>query len=95
VLDGEPGKLRPCADVFEPLSGRSMRVFTTQPGVQFYTGNFLNALAGKEGSEYNRHAGFCLETQHLPDSPNRPEFPSAIFGPGRDYHERSIFSFNW
>jgi aldose 1-epimerase len=94
VLEGDPGKLRPCADVFEPLSGRSMRVFTTQPGVQFYTGNFLDGLAGKEGSLYGRHAGFCLETQHLPDSPNRKEFPSCIFGPGRDYHERSVFSFN-
>jgi aldose 1-epimerase len=71
-----------------------MRVFTTQPGVQFYTGNFLDGLAGKEGSIYDRHAGFCLETQHLPDSPNRKEFPSCIFGPGRDYHERSVFSFN-
>jgi aldose 1-epimerase len=95
VLDGEPGKLRPCADVFEPRSGRFMRVFTTQPGVQFYTGNFLDAVRGKAGSVYNRHTGFCLETQGLPDSPNRPEFPSCIFGPGRDYHERSIFSFDW
>ncbi|GHV75754.1 aldose 1-epimerase [Spirochaetia bacterium] len=101
VLDGgptgphEPGKLRPCAGVFEPKSGRTMRVLTTQPGVQFYTGNFLDALVGKEGSLYNRHDGFCLETQHLPDSPNRPEFPSCIFGPGRDYHERAIFSFDW
>jgi aldose 1-epimerase len=95
VVDGEPGKLRPCADVFEPLSGRSMRVFTTQPAVQFYTGNFLNGVAGKEGSVYNKHAGFCLETQHLPDSPNRAEFPSCIFGPDRDYHERAVFSFNW
>jgi aldose 1-epimerase len=94
VLEGDPGKLRPCADVFEPLSGRSMRVFTTQPGVQFYTGNFLDGLAGKEGSVYGRHAGFCLETQHLPDSPNRKEFPSCLFGPGRDYHERSVFSFS-
>jgi aldose 1-epimerase len=95
VVDGEPGKLRPCADVFESLSGRSMRVFTTQPAVQFYTGNFLNGVAGKEGSIYNEHSGFCLETQHLPDSPNRAEFPSCIFGPDRDYHERAVFSFNW
>jgi aldose 1-epimerase len=95
VLDGDPGKLRPCADVFEPLSGRSMRVFTTQPGVQFYTGNFLDGIAGKMGSLYGRHSGFCLETQGLPDSPNRKEFPSAVFGPNRDYHERSIFAFDW
>jgi aldose 1-epimerase len=95
VLDGDPGELRPCADVFEPRSGRSMRVFTTQGGVQFYTGNFLDGLVGKMGSVYGRHSGFCLETQGLPDAPNRKEFPSAVFGPDRDYHERSIFAFNW
>jgi aldose 1-epimerase len=95
VLGGDPGVLRPCADVFEPLSGRSMRVFTTQPGVQFYTGNFLDGVRGKMGSVYGRHSGFCLETQAFPDSPNRKEFPSCIFGPGRDYHERSIFAFDW
>jgi aldose 1-epimerase len=95
VLEGEPGTLRPCAEVFEPRSGRSLRVFTTQAGVQFYTGNFLDGILGKTGSVYGRHAGFCLETQGLPDSPNRKEFPSAIFGPDRDYHERSIFVFDW
>jgi aldose 1-epimerase len=95
VLEGEPGKLRPCAEVLEPRSGRSMRIFTTQAGVQFYTGNFLNGVVGKMGSLYGRHSGFCLETQGLPDSPNRTEFPSSIFGPNRDYHERSIFAFSW
>jgi aldose 1-epimerase len=95
VLDGEPGTLRPCAEVSEGGSGRTMRVFTTQPGVQFYTGNFLDGVIGKVGSIYNKHAGFCLETQHLPDSPNRKEFPSSIFGPDRDYHEKALFSFDW
>jgi aldose 1-epimerase len=95
VLDGDPGKLRPCADVFEPLSGRSVRVFATQSGVQFYTGNSLGGVMGKSGSVYRRHSGFCLETQGLPDAPNRKEFPSSIFGPGRDYHERSVFAFDW
>jgi aldose 1-epimerase len=94
VIDGEPGKLRPCAEVFEPGSGRTMRVFTTQPGVQFYTGNFLEGVIGKPGSIYNKHSGFCLETQHFPDSPNQPSFPSAIFGPDRDYHEKTLFSFD-
>jgi aldose 1-epimerase len=93
VVDGEAGKLRPCAEVFEPGSGRTMRVFTTQPGVQFYTGNFLNGVIGKLGSVYNKHSGFCLETQHFPDSPNQGAFPSCIFGPGRDYHEKTLFSF--
>ncbi|MDR1248758.1 MAG: galactose mutarotase [Treponema sp.] len=95
VLDGEPGVLRPCADIFDPFSGRSMRVLTTQAGVQFYTGNFLDGVLGKAGSVYGRHAGFCLETQGLPDAPNREEFPSAVFGPLRNYHERSVFAFDW
>ncbi|GHU17241.1 aldose 1-epimerase [Spirochaetia bacterium] len=95
ALDGEIGKLRPCAEIFEPRSGRSMKVFTTQPGVQFYTGNSLDGLQGKAGSVYNKHGGFCLETQHFPDSPNQPSFPSAIFGPGKNYHEKAVFSFDW
>jgi len=94
VVDGEPGKLRPCADVFEPSSGRTMKVFTTQPGVQFYTGNHINA-AGKQGSHYVKHSGFCLETQHFPDTPNQSGFPSCIAGPGKDYNEKSIFAFSW
>jgi aldose 1-epimerase len=95
TVDGEIGKLRPCAEVFEERSGRIMKIFTTQPGIQFYTGNFLSGLQGKLGSVYNKHAGFCLETQHFPDAPNRPEFPSAIFGPNRDYREQTVFSFDW
>jgi aldose 1-epimerase len=95
VVDGDGGTLRPCAEVSEPRSGRTMRVFTTQPGLQFYTGNFLDGVIGKAGSVYGKHAGFCLETQHLPDSPNRKEFPSAVFGPDRDYHEKALFSFDW
>ncbi|MDR2096212.1 MAG: galactose mutarotase [Treponema sp.] len=95
ALDGVYGELRPAAEVFEAGSGRTMKVFTTQPGIQFYTGNFLDNVKGKMGSIYNKHAGFCLETQHFPDSPNRPEFPSAIFGPDRDYHEKVLFSFDW
>jgi aldose 1-epimerase len=93
IVDGEPGKLRPCAEVIEPDSGRSMKVFTTQPGIQVYTGNLLSGISGKNGSVYAKHAGFCLETQHFPDSPNRKDFPSCIFGPDRDYSEKSIFSF--
>lgn len=95
VVDGEPGKLRPCAEVFEGKSGRSMRVFTTQPGVQFYTGNHIEEIRGKAGSIYRKHEGFCLETQRFPDSPNQPQFPSAIFGPDRDYHEKALFAFDW
>jgi aldose 1-epimerase len=95
AVDGEPGKIRPCAEVYEPESGRSMKVFTTQPGVQFYTGNFLNVPAGKLGAPYAKHSGFCLETQHFPDSPNQSGFPSCIAGPGNNYHEKAVFAFDW
>jgi aldose 1-epimerase len=95
AVDGEAGRLRPCAEVFEETSGRTMKVLCTQPGVQFYTGNFLDAVPGKAGGIYNRHDGFCLETQHFPDSPNKPDFPDAVFGPGRNYHEKAVFAFSW
>ncbi|MDR0472910.1 MAG: galactose mutarotase [Treponema sp.] len=95
TVDGEAGTLRQCAEVFEETSGRSMKISTTQPGVQLYTGNFLAGLQGKLGSVYHKHAGFCLETQHYPDSPNRPEFPPCIFGPSKPYAEQSVFSFSW
>jgi aldose 1-epimerase len=70
-----------------------MRVLTTQPGIQFYTGNSLAGELGKDGSVYGKHSGFCLETQHYPDSPNQAAFPSAIFGPERPYHERTVIEF--
>jgi aldose 1-epimerase len=95
AVDGEPGKMRPCAEVLEPESGRSMKVSTTQPGVQFYTGNSLNVPAGKFGTHYAKHSGFCLETQHFPDSPNQSGFPSCIAGPGKNYHEKAVFAFDW
>jgi len=93
TVDGDPGKLRPCAEVSEPGSGRRMKVFTTQPGLQFYTGNMLPDVPGKAGAVYSRHSGFCLETQHFPDTPNREDFPPCVFGPGMDYREKSIFAF--
>ena len=95
VVNGDNGKLRPFAEVYEPLTGRSMKGFTTQPGVQFFTGNNISSMAGKNGSVYEKFGGFCLETQHFPDSPNRPEFPSSIFGQDNDYHERAVFAFDW
>ena len=95
VVNGEPGKLRPVAELFEPYSRRAMSVFSTQPGVQFYSGNRIPSMHGKIGSVYGLHSAFCLETQHFPDSPNHKEFPSAIFGPERDYHERAVFAFEW
>jgi aldose 1-epimerase len=95
IIDGTAGTLRPCAEVFEENSGITMRVSTTQPGCQLYTGNSLDNITGKLGSVYNKHSGFCLETQHFPDSPNHPEFPSSIFGPDRRYHEKTVFAFSW
>jgi aldose 1-epimerase len=93
TVDGDSGKLRPCAEVLEPESRLSMKVFTTQPAVQFYTGNMLTGIPGKAGSLYTKHSGFCLETQHFPDSPNKADFPSCVFGPSRDYGEKSVFAF--
>ena len=71
-----------------------MEIHTSEPGVQFYTGNFLDgSITGKDGRAYQRRYGFCLETQHFPDSPNKPEFPSTILRPGETYESRTIFSF--
>jgi len=83
------------ARVVEPQTGRVMTVHTTEPGVQFYTGNFLDSsLTGKDGAVYERRYGFCLETQHFPDSPNQPNFPSTILQPGETYRSRTIFTFS-
>ncbi|OON65605.1 aldose epimerase family protein [Hymenobacter sp. CRA2] len=80
VLDGEDFRL--VATAHEPTSGRTLEVYTDQPGVQFYSGNFLaGTLTGKHGTVYGKHAGFCLETQHFPDSPNQPEFTSTVLRP--------------
>jgi aldose 1-epimerase len=95
TVDGEAGKLRPFAEVYEPSTGRVMRGFTTQPGVQFFTGNNLDNVPGKIGSVYGKYGAFCLETQHFPDSPNQGAFPPAIFGPSRNYHEKAVFAFDW
>ena len=82
------------AHVVEPTSGRTLDVATTEPGVQFYTGNFLDGkVVGKNGHAYPRRGGFCLETHHFPDSPNKPQFPSTILRPGETYHSRTVFTF--
>ncbi len=79
--------------VRESKSGRVMEVYTTQPGVQFYTGNFLDGSVKGLGGAYQKHYGFCLETQHFPDSVNHPNFPSSILAPGRTYHEMTVYKF--
>jgi galactose mutarotase len=80
--------------VVEPTSGRTLDVYTTQPGLQFYSGNFLDGtITGKGGHVYGHRFGFCLETQHFPDSPNEPDFPSTILRPGEEYSSRTVFAF--
>lgn len=82
------------AEVREPQSGRIMSVYTTEPGMQFYTGNNLDGtFTGKRGVKYDKHSGFCLETQHFPDSPNHPEFPSTVLNPGAVYRQTTIYRF--
>ncbi len=94
VVRGQMGSLRQAARVIHPASGRLMEVETTEPGMQFYTGNFLDgAITGKEGQVYSRRSGFCLETQHYPDSPNQPNFPSTILRPEEEYISQTVFRF--
>ena len=88
------GELTLAASVLSPSTGRTLNVYTDQPGMQFYTGNFLNGtLIGKEGAVYAQRNAFCLETQHYPDSPNKPNFPSTILRPGEQYATRTVFEF--
>lgn len=95
VLTSGGGKLAPAARVTEPTTGRVLEVLTTEPGVQFYTGNFLDgSLTGKGGVKYEKRSAFCLETQHFPDSPNKPNFPSAILRAGGQYKSTTVFRFS-
>jgi aldose 1-epimerase len=96
VLDRCP-VVRPglAAEVWDPASGRLMKVYTDQPGVQFYTGNFLDGtLKGKGGKVYHQHDAFCLETQHFPDSPNHPNFPSTVLRPGETFKSTTVYKFS-
>jgi aldose 1-epimerase len=97
VLNDSPTQngMKLAARVHEPSTGRTLEVWTTQPAVQFYTGNFLDgSVTGKEGHVYKRRFGLCLETQHFPDSPNHPDFPSAILKPGETFHQTTVFKFS-
>ncbi|MCM1027712.1 MAG: galactose mutarotase [Roseburia sp.] len=95
AIDGwEPdGKLRHFATLKAPESGRVMKAYTTLPGVQFYAGNFIDEQGGKEGAEYGPRMGLCLETQYFPDSVNKPQFPSCIFGEGEEYSSETVYRF--
>lgn len=95
VLDKPQGEMGLAARVHEPTTGRVMEITTTEPGIQFYCGNFLDGrLKGKSGKPYLHRGGFCLETQHYPDSPNQPNFPSAILKPGEEYKTTTVFKFS-
>lgn len=95
VLNKESNELSFAASAFEPESGRYMEVFTTEPGVQLYSGNHLNGKEiGKSGNPYTERTGFCLETQHFPDSPNQPGFPSTLLNPGETYRSTTVFKFS-
>ena len=88
-------KLSLAAEVYEPQSGRDLEVWTTEPGVQFYSGNFLDGtIHGKEGKVYGHRSGLCLETQHFPDSPNHPAFPSTVLKPGQTFHSTTVYKFS-
>ena len=91
VLNSSIGSLALAARVYEPTSGRVMEVYTTEPGMQFYTANGMRGVKGKSGKLYQRHYGFCLETQHFPDSPNKPHFPSVVLRPGEIYNTVTVF----
>jgi aldose 1-epimerase len=94
VLNGKPGTLHLAAKVTDPASGRTLTVETTEPGVQFYSGNFLDgSFTGRHGVKYEKRTGFCLETQHFPDSPNHPDFPSTELKPGETMHSTTTFTF--
>jgi aldose 1-epimerase len=94
VLNNNDGALVLAARVEESTTGRAMEVYTTEPGIQFYGGNFLPELAGKEGKTYGYRGGLCLETQHYPDSPNKPDFPSTVLKPGQTYQTTTIYKFS-
>jgi len=95
VLNSEGKSLALAARVYDPKSGRLLEMQTTEPGVQLYTGNFLDGtLKGKKGTAYQKHTAFCLEAQHFPDSPNKPTFPSTILNPGQTYRQTTIYRFS-
>ena len=95
VLADSDTSPRHAAQVYDPRSGRVLDVYTSEPGVQFYSGNMLDGtIIGKRGRRYGKHSGLCLETQHFPDSPNQPQFPSTVLTPGATYRQTTIYQFS-
>jgi aldose 1-epimerase len=95
VLNKWDGSLRPASHLYEPASGRVLEILTTQPGIQFYSGNFLDgSFSGKNGIAYVKYAGLCLEPQHFPDAPNHPHFPATVLRPGEEYRQSTVLRFS-
>lgn len=95
VLRNQTGELEPAALIHEPVSGRMLEIFTTEPGIQLYTSNWFDgSIIGKCGKPHMNHTGFCLETQHFPDSMNKPDFPNVILRPGEEYKSKTIWKFS-
>ena len=95
VVNGHAGELRPVARAWDPASGRVMELRATEPGVQFYSGNFLDGtVTGKGGAVYAKHSGFCLETQKYPDSIHQPQWPTPVLQPGATYHHLMVYRFS-
>ncbi len=94
IVDGRPGHVRPCASVYEPTTGRVLTIETDQPAVQLYTGNFLDGIKGRNGATYSKRHAVCLETQHYPDSPNQPAFPSTVLRPGETFESTTTMRFS-
>jgi len=95
VLEKSDKKMNFAASVYEPVSGRFMEIYTEEPAIQFYSGNFLDgSITGKNSTVYNHRNGLCLETQHYPDSPNQPEFPSVVLSPGETYRTSTVMKFS-
>ena len=93
LADKKPGEMSLCAFAKDPKSGRTMKIETTEPGVQFYSGNWLDGTTSCNGYVYEQHTAFCLETQHYPDSPNQPQFPNTILKPGDTYRHTTVHTF--
>jgi len=95
VLRGRLGELRTVARLHDPESGRTLEVTTTEPGLQFYAGTWLDgSIIGKLGQAYEKYSGCCLETQHFPDSPNHPSFPSVVLKSGEEYRTTTVYRFS-
>ena len=95
VLNNYNKQVQKAVELYDPSTGRLMEVLTDQPGMQFYSGNFLDGtIKGKKGITYQHRTGLCLEAQLFPDSPNKPEFPSATFKPGETYKQQTIYKFS-